>query len=61
MKKIAIVGKVVFAVWMVVTALMFAWGVASWIDIVADNTEPHPTHSEYNLFVMLVESAEESK
>ncbi len=25
----------------------------SWCDIVADNCEPNPQHSEYNLFVLM--------
>lgn len=36
--------------------LFCLWFVASWIDIVADNCEPNPVHSEYNLFVLMVEN-----
>lgn len=36
--------------------LFWLWFVASWIDIVADNCEPNPVHSEYNLFVLMVEN-----
>ena len=33
-------------------ALLF-WAIISWGDIVADNCEPNPQHSEYNLFVLM--------
>ena len=40
----------------VLCVLFLLWFTASWIDIVADNCEPNPVHSEYNLFVLMVEN-----
>lgn len=34
-------------------AAILLWAVLSWADIVADNCEPNPRHSEYNLFVLM--------
>ena len=36
-----------------ISILFGIWFCASWFDIVADNCDPNPTHSQYNLFVML--------
>lgn len=39
-----------------ILSVMFgAWVIGSYIDIIADNHSPNPQHSEYNLFVMMVE------
>lgn len=35
----------------VVSVLFIAWFILSWVDIVADNTEPNPQHSEYNMLL----------
>lgn len=32
---------------------LLLWAIISWADIVADNCEPNPQHSEYNLFVLM--------
>lgn len=29
------------------------WFFLSWVDIVADNSQPNPTHSQYNMFVLM--------
>lgn len=34
-------------------AALLLWAIISWGDIVADNCEPNPQHSEYNLFVLM--------
>lgn len=34
-------------------AAFFLWAVLSCADIVADNCEPNPQHSEYNMFVLM--------
>lgn len=34
-------------------AAVLLWAVLSWADIVEDNCEPNPQHSEYNLFVLM--------
>ena len=34
-------------------AAFLLWAVLSWANIVADNCEPNPQHSEYNLFVLM--------
>ena len=40
----------------VLCVLFILWFAASWIDIVADNCEPNPVHSEYNLFVLALKN-----
>lgn len=54
------IGKVLTTVMCIVSILFTAWFVWSWADIVADNCQPDPVHSEYNMFVVLVESAEKN-
>ena len=54
------IGKVLTTVMCIASILFTAWFVWSWADIVADNSQPNPIHSEYNMFVMLVESAEKN-
>ena len=54
------IGKVLTTVMCIASILFTAWFVWSWVDIVADNSQPNPVHSEYNMFVMLVESAEKN-
>ena len=39
-----------------ISILLCIWFAASWIDIVSDNCNPNPVHSEYNLFVMMTEN-----
>ena len=34
-------------------AVLLIWMLVSWADIVADNCEPNPQHSEYNMFVLM--------
>lgn len=34
---------------------LMVWVFASWCDIVADNTQPNPVHSEYNFFNVILE------
>lgn len=34
-------------------AAFLLWAVLSWADIVADNCELNPQHSEYNMFVLM--------
>ena len=53
-------GKVLTTVMCIMSILFTAWFVWSWADIVADNCQPNPVHSEYNMFVMLVENAEKN-
>lgn len=33
--------------------LVLVWFFWSWADIVADNSHPNPTHSQYNMFVLM--------
>lgn len=47
--RIVVMLEVVFLLWLFV----------SWVDIIADNTQPNPQHSQYNAFVMMVENFEE--
>ena len=53
MKTLKTIGKVFAGIYLTVAILIGIWGFVSWIDIVADNSLPNPTHSEYNLWVML--------
>lgn len=39
------------------SVLFILWGFLSWCDIVADNCDPNPTHSQHNLFVVMTEWA----
>ena len=55
-----IIGKAITTLLCVVSILFSIWFVWSWVDIVADNCSPNPIHSEYNLFVMMVDSAEKN-
>ncbi len=54
------IGKVLTTVMCIASILFTAWFVWSWADIVADNCQPNPVHSEYNMFVMMVENAEKN-
>lgn len=47
---------------MLVTAgiVMMVWLAVSWVDIIADNDRPNPTHSKYNAFVLLIEAFPET-
>ena len=40
-----------------VCVVFLLWNFFSWCDIVADNCDPNPTHSQYNLFVIMTEWA----
>ena len=44
--------------WVLASVLLMVWLVASWVDVVADNCQPNPVHSQYNAFVVLTEFAE---
>ena len=45
-------------VWCIVNVMFMLWLAVSWVDIVADNCQPNPVHSQYNAFVILTEFAE---
>lgn len=36
------------------------WFTVSWVDIIADNTAPDPQHLDFNLFVLITNTWEES-
>lgn len=57
MKKI---GKAIEIIICTVSIAFLLWGFVSWVDIIADNTQPNPQHSEYNMFVMMVENFEKN-
>lgn len=42
----------------IILVAFLAWGVFSWADIISDNNEPNPQHSNLNLFVLLYSSDE---
>ena len=54
------IGKVLTTVMCIANILFIVWFAWSWADIVADNCQPNPVHSEYNLFVIMVENAEKN-
>ena len=41
--------------------LFMVWFVASWADVVADNSQPNPTHSDWNLFTILFQEEKEKE
>lgn len=49
MKKTSLFDKVLCTIGI----LFLLWFIASWVDIVADNTAPNPQHGDWNLFVIL--------
>ena len=49
------IGKAIVTTFIAINVLFIAWAFASWCDIVADNCDPNPVHSEYNLFVLMTE------
>lgn len=40
---------------------LMVWVFASWCDIVADNTQPNPVHSDYNFFNVILEDWQNPK
>lgn len=53
--------KVVKGIVYTVSILTLVWFIASWADVVADNTEPNPQHSEYNMFVLMTQDKQEEE
>ena len=51
-----IIAKALTTAMCIASILFTAWFAWSWLDIVTDNTSPNPVHSEYNMFVMMVEN-----
>ena len=47
--------KTIVTIICTISILFTAWAFVSWCDIVADNCDPNPVHSEYHLFVMMAE------
>ena len=58
MKKI---GNAIVNALCVFSVIFFLWLGASWVDVIADNCDPNPTHSEYNAFVILCDILNEAK
>ena len=50
------IGKAIVTIICATSILFCAWAFASWWDVVADNCDANPVHSEYNLFVMMAEN-----
>jgi hypothetical protein len=42
----------------VIMIILFAWFFLSWVDVISDNNEHNPQHSDLNLFVILCEEDE---
>ena len=55
MKTLKTIGRVLAIIYLTIALTFAAWGLVSWVDIVADNNMPNPTHHEYNLFVLLLD------
>lgn len=55
--------KMIERVFCVAMVCMMVWFVASWIDIVADNTKPNPYHHDWNAFCLFSdwENSEEAE
>lgn len=51
--------KVVKGIIYTVGILIFVWFIASWADIVADNSKPNPQHHPYNMFVLMTKDYEQ--
>ncbi len=51
--------KIIKVAAMLVSVGFIAWFILSWVDIVADNCEPNPHHSKYNMFVMMFSDKED--
>ena len=57
MKKI---GNALGNIYIIAVIIMVIWLVVSWVDIIADNDKPNPSHSKYNAFVLLTEEFPET-
>lgn len=51
--------KVIKVAAMLIFVGFIAWFILSWVDIVADNTQPNPHHSKYNMFVVFFSDKED--
>lgn len=51
--------KIITNIFPCVAALFLLWLLLSWVDVVTDNLQEHPEHSNLNAFAVLVEIAEE--
>ena len=43
------------------SVVFLLWLAISWVDIVADNCEPHPTHAPWNAFVLMTEAMQDAQ
>lgn len=53
--------KIIKNIVLAASILLIIWVGLSWADIVADNNDPNPVHSKYNLFVLLLPEEEEEE
>lgn len=53
MKKIL---SVMYYAFIALNLALILWFVASWFDIIADNTKPNPQHYDWNFFVVAYEN-----
>ncbi len=47
------IGKTIFGIVTAIVTAALIWMFISWIDIVADNGQPNPTHHELNYFTVI--------
>lgn len=54
-------GKIAKGILYTVCICIAVWFMISWVDIVADNNLPNPTHSKHNMFVLFTEEKQEQE
>jgi len=60
-KRCGIMRKVAKVTLYSVCLAVLLWFFLSWLDIVADNCEPNPHHSPYNVFVLMTQQEEKTE
>lgn len=50
--------KIITNILAAASILLIVWALLSWVDIVADNSSPNPSHNPCNLFVLLFDENE---
>lgn len=53
--------KVLKGIGYTVCVCLLVWFIASWVDVIADNSTQNPTHSKYNLFVLMTQQEEKEE
>lgn len=53
--------KVIKNVVLTVITLVLIWAVASYVDIVSDNTHPNPQHASWNMFILAANATDDGQ